>query len=167
MNETSSMSDLQKRIQKRVEQDRQQMEAVVQSELKKLSENLNRIVKRELLTIESDTKVWSKRLSVAALKAWSRPIGVGLLIFLGIFVGSWGLTQWLSSSVESHIEARAAIRLEIEQEQRTLEQLRAQTWGVWLHEAEDGGRHVVLPRGTFEDWPWTVQGQPAIRLSSE
>ena len=167
MNETSSMSDLQKRIQKRVEQDRQQMEAVVQSELKKLSENLNRIVKRELLTIESDTKVWSKRLSVAALKAWSRPIGVGLLIFLGIFVGSWGLTQWLSSSVESHIEARAAIRLEIEQEQRTLDQLRAQTWGVWLHEAEDGGRHVVLPRGTFEDWPWTVQGQPAIRLSSE
>ena len=167
MNETSSISDLQKRIQKRVEQDRQQMEAVVQSELKKLSENLNRIVKRELLTIESDTKVWSKRLSVAALKAWSRPIGVGLLIFLGIFVGSWGLTQWLSSSVESHIEARAAIRLEIEQEQRTLDQLRAQTWGVWLHEAEDGVRHVVLPRGTFEDWPWTVQGQPAIRLSSE
>ena len=167
MNETSSMSDLQKRIQKRVEQERQQMEAVVQSELKKLSENLNRIVKRELLTIESDTKAWSKRLSVAALQAWSRPIGVGLLIFLGIFIGSWGLTQWLSSSVESHIEARAAIRLEIEQEQRTLEQLRAQTWGVWLHEAEDGVRHVVLPLGTFEDWPWTVQGQPAIRLSSE
>ena len=167
MNETSSMSDLQRRIQKRAEQDRQQIEAVVQSELKKLSENLNRIVKRELLTIERDTKVWSKRLSAAALKAWSRPIGVGLLICLGIFGGSWGLTQWLSSSVESHIEARTAIRLEIKREQRTLDQLRAQTWGVWLHEAEDGGRHVVLPQGTFEDWPWTVQGQPAIRLYSE
>ena len=167
MNETSSTSDLQARLQKKVEQDRQQIEAVIQSELKKLSKNLNRIVGNELYIIERDTKVWSKRLSAAALKAWSRPIGVGLLIFLGIFVGSWGLTQWLSSSVESHIEARTTIRLEIEQEQRTLEQLRAQTWGVWLHEAEDGERHVVLTQGTFEDWPWTVQGQPAIRLSSE
>ena len=167
MNETSSTSDLQSRLQKKVEQDRQQIEAVIQSELKKLSKNLNRIVGNELYIIERDTKVWSKRLSAAALKAWSRPIGVGLLIFLGIFVGSWGLTQWLSSSVESHIEARTTIRLEIEQEQRTLEQLRAQTWGVWLHEAEDGERHVVLTQGTFEDWPWTVQGQPAIRLSSE
>ena len=167
MNETSSMSDLQRRLQKRAEQDRQQIEAVIQSELKKLSENLNRIVENELYIIGRDTKVLRKRLSMAVLKAWTGPIGVGLLIFLGIFVGSWGLTQLLSSSVESHIEARAAIRLEIEQEQRTLDQLRAQTWGVWLHEAEDGGRHVVLPQGTFEDWPWTVQGQPAIRLYSE
>ena len=167
MNETSSMSDLQARLQKKAEQDRQQIEAVIQSELKKLSENLNRIVENELYIIGRDTKVLRKRLSMAVLKAWAGPIGVGLLIFLGIFVGSWGLTQWLSSSVESHIEARTAIRLEIEQEQRTLDQLRAQTWGVWLHEAEDGGRHVVLPQGTFEDWPWTVQGQPAIRLYSE
>ena len=167
MNETSSMSDLQRRLQKRAEQDRQQIEAVIQSELKKLSENLKRIVENELYIIGRDTKVLRKRLSMAVLKAWAGPIGVGLLIFLGIFVGSWGLTQLLSSSVESHIEARTAIRLEIEQEQRTLDQLRAQTWGVWLHEAEDGGRHVVLPQGTFEDWPWTVQGQPAIRLYSE
>ena len=161
------MSDLQARLQEKAEQERQQIEAVTQSALKKLSENLNRIVENELYIIEHDIKVWSKRLSVAALKAWSRPIGVGLLIFLGIFVGSWGLTQLLSSSVESLIEARTAIRLEIEQEQGTLDQLRAQTWGVWLHEAEDGGRHVVLPKGTFEDWPWTVQGQPAVKLSSE
>ena len=167
MNETSSMSDLQARLQKKAEQDRQQIESVIQSELKKLSENLNRIVENELYIIGRDTKVLRKRLSMAVLKAWAGPIGVGLLIFLGIFVGSWGLTQLLSSSVENHIEARTAIRLEIEQEQRTLDQLRAQTWGVWLHEAEDGGRHVVLPQGTFEDWPWTVQGQPAIRLYSE
>ena len=46
-----------------------------------------------------------------------------------------------------------------------------QTWGVWLHEAEDGARYVVLPDGTTIDtinrWPHTVQGQPAVRLSSE
>ena len=162
------MNDLQARLQEKAEQERQQIEAVTQSALKKLSENLNRIVENELYIIKRDTKVWSKRLSVAALKAWSRPIGVGLLIFLGIFVGSWGLTQLLSSSVESLIEARTAIRLEIEQEQRTLDQLRAQTWGVWLHEAEDGGRHVVLPQGRSRIGPGPCKGSlPSGYTASE
>ena len=35
------------------------------------------------------------------------------------------------------------VGLEIEQEQRTLDQLRTQTSGEWLHEAGDGGRQVV------------------------
>ena len=56
----------------------------------------------------------------------------------------------------------------IAQEQRALDQLQAQTWGVWLHEDTDATRYVVLPRGTFgETWPVTVLGQTAIRLSSE
>ena len=46
-----------------------------------------------------------------------------------------------------------------------------QTWGVWLHEAEDATRYVVFPDGTTLDignrWPYTVQGQPAVRLSIE
>ena len=46
--------------------------------------------------------------------------------------------------------------------------MEAQTWGVWLHEAEDGTRHVVFSKRPFNaDWPWTVQGQPAVPLSSE
>ena len=41
--------------------------------------------------------------------------------------------------------------------------------GVWLHEAEDGARSVVLPKGTplGKNWPWKVQGQPALLLSRE
>ena len=38
---------------------------MVQSQLSELSENLRSIVKRELYTIENDTKIWSKRLSSA------------------------------------------------------------------------------------------------------
>ena len=47
--------------------------------------------------------------------------------------------------------------------------MQAQTWGVWLHEGEEGTRYVVMPRTKVfpEDWPWTVQGQPAVPLSSE
>ena len=34
--------------------------------------------------------------------------------------------------------------------------------------AEDGTRHVLFPQGALgENWRWTVQGQPALQLSSE
>ena len=101
------------------------------------------------------------------LRAWLRPLMVGVVISLGIFGASWGLMQWLSSRVQNLLETQETLQLGIAQQQRDLEQLQAQTWGVWLHE-EDGMRYVVLPRGTFnEDWPVTVGGQPAVRLSSE
>ena len=101
-------------------------------------------------------------------RAWLRPLVVGLFVFPVILGGSWGLTQWQSSRVERLVERQEVLRLAIAQEQQALEQLQAQTWGVWLHEAEDGTRHVVLPQGALgENWRWTVQGQPALQLSSE
>ena len=106
-------------------------------------------------------------MSAAALKAWLRPIVIGLLIFLGICVGSWGLTQWYAIQIQNLIERRDAMRLQVERQQTLLDQ----TWGVWMHEAEDGTRYVVFPDGTTLDivnrWPYTVQGQPAVRLSIE
>ena len=61
------------------------------------------------------------------------------------------------------------LQLEIAEAQTALDQLQAQTWGVWLHEDADATRYVVLPMGTLEveGWPWTVQGQPAVLLSRE
>ena len=78
MNRTSGVSNLQARLQKTAETERQEVEAIVQGELKKLSKNLRGIVAHALYTIESDTKTWSRRLSAAALKAWARPIVIGL-----------------------------------------------------------------------------------------
>ena len=101
------------------------------------------------------------------LRAWLRPLMVGIVISLGIFGASWGLMQWLSSRVQTLLETQETLQFGIAQQQRDLDQLQAQTWGVWLHE-EDGMRYVVLPRGTFNaEWPVTVGGQPAVRLSSE
>ena len=101
------------------------------------------------------------------LRAWLRPLMVGVAISLGIFGANWGLMQWLSSRVQTLLETQETLQLGIAQHQRDLDQLQAQTWGVWLHE-EDGMRYVVLPRGTFNaEWPVTVGGQPAVRLSSE
>ena len=96
-----------------------------------------------------------------------QPLVIVVSILLIIFGGSWGLTQWLSSRVQRLLETQETLQLELAQTQTALDQLQAETWGVWLHE-EDGMRYVVLPRGTLnEEWPLTVDGQPAIRLSSE
>ena len=104
-----------------------------------------------------------------------------MLIFLSIRIGSWGLTRWYAIQIQNLIESRdalmvqynerrEALTVQIEQQTR-LDQLLDQTWGVWLHEAEDGTRYVVLPDGTTIDninrWPYTVQRQPAVRLSIE
>ena len=45
-------------------------------------------------------------------------------------------------------------------------ELETATWRVELREIE-GERFVVLPAGSLERPPWTVGGQPAVKLSSE
>ena len=89
-----------------------------------------------------------------------------LLIICG---ASWGLLRWQLTRVQHLLETQETLQLEIAQTQTALDQLQAETWGVWLHEESDGMRYVVLPMGTLEveGWPWTVQGQPAVLLSSE
>ena len=70
--------------------------------------------------------------------------------------------------MQNLLETQEALQVEIAEAQTALEQLQAQTWGVRLYEAEDGTRHLLFPKGEFgENWQWNVQGQPAIRLSSE
>lgn len=181
MGRTSNVSGLRTRLEQKSEQERRQIEALMRSELGKLSKNLRSIVESEQATIERDTR---QRMEAAArrihaplntlqsvnevlTRAWLRPVVIGLGLFLGILGGSWGLTRWLSNEIEGLLQTRAELTVEIEEQQRTVERLKQTTWGVALHEGNEGGRFVVLPPGALEDPPWTVGGRPAIRLSSE
>ena len=82
---------------------------------------------------------------------------------------STALLRWQLNRVQTMLETQETLQLEIAEAQTALDQLQAQTWDVWLHEDANGMRYVVLPSGTVavEGWPWTVQGQPAVLLSSE
>ena len=103
----------------------------------------------------------------ALTRAWLRPVVVGLILSLGILGGCWELMRWLSNDIESLSQRRAALTREIEEHQRTVERLKQTTWGVVLHEGEEGRRFVVLPSGTLEYPSWRVDGRPAVELSSE
>ena len=117
-----------------------------------------------------EARIIERHMARALFRAWSRPVAVGLLISLGIFAGSWGLTRYLAVRVQTLIETQDAVMATIEREQARRPELLDQTWGVWLYEAEDGERYVVLPPGTLFDsiaWPDRVQGQPAVLLPRE
>ena len=131
-------------------------------------EKVNGRILDKLRRTEAETEKGNGRMHGLLRRAWLRPLVIGLSLFLGICGGSWGLLQWQSSRLQRLLETQETYRRGIAQEQRALDQLQSQTWGVWLHEDTDATRYVVLPMGTLgETWPVTVLGQPAIRLSSE
>ena len=54
------------------------------------------------------------------LKAWLRPLVVGLSLWLGIFGGSWATMHWLWKRIQARIETAAALDLDIEEARHTL-----------------------------------------------
>ncbi len=155
MNETSSGSDLKARLQKQAGQEREQIEALTRSELKKLAENLRQRVEDESYIIVRDIKDHTRRMNTALWGAWLRSVVIGVCLFLGILAGSWGLTRWYANQIQSLIETRAA-----------LERIEQTTWGVKLVEV-DGRRFAILPESTPENPLGIMDGRPTVRLSSE
>ena len=151
------------------------MNELAARELQTFGETLRERVSHKLRTVETvmETEIGLMNEQLRSLREllW-RDFRADLLIIVSILLiicaASWGLMRWQLNRVQNLLETQETLQLEIAQTQTARDQLQAQTWGVWLHE-EDGMRYVVLPRGTLEveGWPWTVQGQPAVLLSSE
>ena len=73
---------------------------------------------------------------------------------------------WVSTTLEQQVETVAALNVDIKEARATLARIETTTWGVTLREI-DGARFVVLPAGSLRNPPWTVDGRPAVKLSSE
>ena len=163
---TSSPNDLTSRLRSRLETDRKQIEETAARELKQLGKSLSAVRSDALRSIERDTEAATGRMRAVLLRAWLRPLVVGLSLFLGISGGSWATMHWLWRSIEVRIEALATLNQQVEQARWTLAEIEETTWGVTLREIE-GERFVVLPFGTLDNPPWTVRDQPAVKLSRE
>ena len=163
---TSNANDLTERLRKRLETERQAIEELTASELERLGANCRRVARNALHTIERDTAVATGRMCSLLLKAWLRPLVVGLSLWLGICGGSWATMHWLSTRIQARIQTVAALDLQIEEARQTLARLEATTCGIALREIE-GERFVVLPVGVLAYPPWTVSTRPAVKLSNE
>ena len=169
---TSNANDLRARIQQRIDAQDLKLDEIDERTLQAYGERWDAIVNAKLPLIdaameqvngrildtlrrtEAETAQGIGRLHGLLRRARLRPLVIGLSLLLGICGGSWGLMQWQSSRLQRLLETQETYRRGIAPEQRTLDQLQAQTWGVWLHEDADATRYVVLPRGTLgETWP--------------
>ena len=65
MSKTSNVGDLMARLQQKIEQDRQQIEGLTQSELKKLADNLRQSVQDESYIIVRDIKEHTRWMNAA------------------------------------------------------------------------------------------------------
>ena len=163
---TSSANDLTERLRGRLETERRAVEELTASELQKLGANSRRVASNALRTIERDTAAATGRMRALLLKAWLRPLVVGLSLWLGICGGSWATMHWLSTRIQVRIEMAVALDLDIEEARQTLARLEETTWGIALREIE-GERYVVLPAGVLPYPLLRVGTRPAVKLSNE
>ena len=163
---TSTPNELTSRLRRRLEAEHREIEETVVSELRRRGVKLSAAVDDALRTIEADTAEGIERMRGMLGRAWLRPLVVGLSLSLGICGGSWSGTRWLWTSIEQQIDVLAVLRLDIEEARATLARIEETTWGVRLRRIE-GERFVVLPASALSNPPWTVGGQPAVKLSSE
>jgi len=98
------------------------------------------------------------------VKAWLRPLIVGMALWLGIFVGSWATMQWLSRSIQDRIEDISLAEIEIEGGREMIAEIEETTWGVGLREV-NGVRYVTLPARTPVLTAFMVDGRPYVELS--
>ncbi len=163
---TSNANDLTERLRRRLEHERREIEELTASELERLGENSRRVARSALHSIERDTEEATGRMRELLLKAWLRPLIVGLGLWLGIFGGGWATMQWLSRSVQDRIETLAMANLRIEGARAVLAEIEETTWGVGLREVS-GEQYVTLPAGTPVRTAFTVDGRPYLKLSRE
>ena len=166
MSKTSTPSDLTSRLRQRLEVDRQRIEETAARELARLGESLSTVASAALRSIEADTEAATGRMRAVLLRAWLRPLVVGLSLFIGISGGSWATMHWLWRSIELRIETLGALNARIEQARETLAEIEEMTWRVTLR-AVNGERYVALPAGTLGRPSFTVDGRPYVKLSRE
>ena len=166
MNETSSPGDLTSRLRSRLEADRRRIEDAAARELARLGENLSAVASGALRSIEADTVEATGKMRELLMRAWLRPLVVGMSLFLGTCFGSWATMHWLSRSIHDRIETLDELDTRTEWARTMLDEIEETTWGVELLE-NSGDRYVSLPAGTAVRPAFTMKGRPYLKLSRE
>ena len=166
MNETSSPGDLTSRLRSRLEADRRRIEDEAARELARLGENLSAVANGALRSIEADTVEATGKMRELLMKAWLRPLVVGMSLFIGICFGSWAMMHWLSRIIDSRFETLTEVNIRIHRARETLAEMQEATGGVELIEI-NGERWVALPPRTPDRPAFTMDGRPYLKLSRE
>ena len=165
---TSNANDLTERLRRRLESEREAIEELTASELERLGANSRRVPRNVLHTIEADTAVATGRMRALLLKAWLRPLVVGLSLWLGICGGKLGDG---AMAVGAHPgpdrDGRRPRLWSIEEvRQNPGRGSRRPPWGSRFGSSRGSGSWWCRPARSLIR-PWTVDTRPAVKLSNE
>ena len=155
MQPTGGLANLAARMKEKTEQERQQIENIVNTELTNLRRSLNDATKNALNTIKNDMadeirdarKTLSEQVKILNLSFAQRWLTVGLMalaVLIGLAMGSFGLAQLAERKARSLHQEISQLQQQQARLETTVQQLQAKTWGLDLLEASDG-RYIILP----------------------
>ena len=160
------MSELERRLQVKAEEDRERAEKIYLAELKTLGENLRRCASKERSSTERAMESLTRPLVAVLRRITLVGVFLGVSLSLGTWCANLALVQWQSSRIESLREERAQLETEIADQRLTLERLNEKTWGVNLAD-DEGNRYVMLPKGTLPGDPFEFKGRWVVPISTE
>ena len=121
-----------------------QPQAQHEATLQQLSTRYQEALQREMGSIVSVTAQEAKAVRHVVVRLWFWFAVGGVLLIGSLTLGTWGLAAGLTASIESKLQERDALKVEIEQQQATLRELEKHTWGVGFHDTT-GGKYITWP----------------------
>ena len=160
------MSELERRLQAKAEEDRKRAEQIYLAELKTLGENLRRCASNERSSTERAMESLTRPLVAVLRRITLVGVFLGVSLSLGTWCANLALVQWQSSRIESLREERVQLEEEVGNQRRTVQRLNEKTWGVNLVD-DEGNRYVVLSKGTLPGTPFEFKGRWVLPLPTE
>ncbi len=147
------LGDLNKDLQQRLEADRKETEQIYKEELEKLKQNLAQESQSALTFIKADIKKLKRQVNLLLKWCLVLPVATAMSLLIIFFVADWGMARSLTNQAQ-----------QIQQQKKTLEALKNQTWGIEQYQTENG-RFIILPPDSQEKTNWFCKGKPCVKIS--
>ena len=138
------------------------IEQIVKADLDEHANSIKSALKESELKIRSDIAGHRKVPWWVILGNWMRVVLLCSLMLGGMYAIVWGQGRIIAGNQKTIDEQNR----EIKKQERTINRLEGQTWGINLYLGENG-RFIVLPADQTIDPDWTVGKLPAILLVEE
>ena len=149
----SKLSDLTSSLQETTRQQAENSKESVKSALESHEHFIKSMLQQSKKRIESDIHVHNRQSRRLLLNSWKL---AGLTFLLLSLVAS-GLIWYQGKLIDDRWDT-------IRTQNKTIENLKDQTWGIDLEVVKGRGRHIILPKDQKYRDIGTFQGRPVIRL---
>ena len=185
MKQDFSVKALSERLNTKNQADRKELETLTEIELRELTMRFRESVNNAFNTIDTDMKRHTSNMkehlastlnhteqSTQSMKqlvvnSWIRPTCWAIASLAAFFIVTWAVTESLVYRVKTQWQETSALSQMIEEQNKTLDILKAQTWGIDLIDDQEKGRFIVLPEGMNYRTGWSVAERKAIKLHKD